>query len=62
MLSGEREVRMSRWDDLKCRVGMHDFGAPESDVSGAYQTCSRCGEVRRTAQPPPDTQSHLPPR
>ncbi len=34
---------MSRWDDLKCRVGMHDFGAAESDVSGAYQTCTRCG-------------------
>jgi hypothetical protein len=53
---------MGWWDDLKCRIGMHDFGTPESDTSGAFQTCTRCGEVRRTRQPPPDQQSHLPHR
>ncbi|HCB06121.1 MAG TPA: hypothetical protein PLZ93_21855 [Nocardioides sp.] len=61
MLTGEREVAMSAWDDLKCRLGRHDYAAAEGDESGAHQTCTRCGAVRRVRQPPPDTQSHMPP-
>jgi hypothetical protein len=61
MLTEEREVRMSLWNDVRCRLGMHDYADPQADESGAYQACAHCGQVRRTGQPPPDTQSHLPP-
>ena len=61
MLTVEREVRMSLWQDIRCRLGMHDFAVAEGDETGGHQTCSNCGKVRRAGQPPPDTQSHLPP-
>jgi hypothetical protein len=52
---------MSMWQDLRCRLGMHSFADAEGDEGGAHQTCTNCGHVRRAGQPPPDTQSHLPP-